>query len=99
MITVEFDPAKEQHNIREHGLDFSLAESVLNSSFVVEIDDRYENGEYRYHAFAAIGDRVLLVVYSDPDENDDVVRVIGLRRATPTESRNYERERKRLYQR
>lgn len=96
-MRVEWDIKKEEYNIKEHGFDFSLAEVVLNSDFVVEVYDRYENGEHRYHALALLGHRVLLVVYADPDEDDGCVRVFGLRRATPAETRKYEEERRRAY--
>jgi len=96
-VKAEWDLKKEKYNIKEHGFDFSLAEVVLNSDFVVEVYDRYENGEHRYHAFALLGHRVMLVVYADPDEDDNCVRVFGLRRATPVEKKRYERERKRTH--
>lgn len=100
-MAIEWDKAKEDYNILEHGLDFSFADSVFDSSFSIEVYDRYENGEHRYHTFGLVGQSVLLVVHSYPDEDDDgyhsVIRVFGLRHATPAESRNYERARKQLY--
>jgi uncharacterized DUF497 family protein len=44
-----FDPAKEQKNIRKHGLDFSLAAAVFADQLASEVYDRFENGEHRYH--------------------------------------------------
>ena len=100
-MTIEWDQDKENYNIREHGLDFSFAELVFASAFPIEVYDRYENGEHRYHTFGLVGQRVLLVVHSYPDEDEDgyytVVRVFGFRHATPMEERIYERERTRLY--
>lgn len=100
-MIIEWDQDKEDYNKREHGLDFSFAQHVFSSSFSIEVYDRYENGEHRYHTFGLIGQRVLLVVHSYPDEDDDgfhsVIRVFGLRHAEPAEVRNYEKERARLF--
>ncbi len=100
-MILEWDEEKEQHNIRKHGLDFSFAKLVFASDFSIEVYDRYENGEDRYHTFGVVGQIVLLVVHSYPDEDEDgyhsVIRVIGLRQAEPAEVRNYEKERARLF--
>ena len=57
----------------------------------VTVYDRYENGEHRWHIFAPIGWKLLLVVYTHPDPTDeDWVRVISLREATAEERKLYE---------
>ena len=100
-MEIEWDQAKEDYNIREHGFEFSFAKIVFDSAFPIEVYDRFENGEHRYHTFGVIGQSVLLVVHSYPDEDEEgyptVIRVFGIRRATPEEKRNYERERTRSY--
>ena len=88
-----WDLQKEQINKRKHKLDFSFAAPVFNGPFVTIGYDRYENDEHRYHAFGMIQSQILLlVVHSYPDDQDeDWIRVISIRRATPEERRQYER--------
>jgi uncharacterized DUF497 family protein len=56
------------------------------------VPDRIEAGEQRWHALGLVGPVVvLLVVHSYPDPDDDErVRIIGARKATPRERRRYE---------
>lgn len=95
-MDIEWDPFKEKMNRRNHkGLDFSLAEAVFADPMAVTVFDRVENGEERWHTIGAVGPdlKVLLVVHTFPDpDNEDHVRVIGLREATAHERRRYEQE-------
>lgn len=89
-MTVDFDPTKERRNRLKHGLDFSLAQYILSDPLSATVYDRYEGGEHRWHTFGWVGDKVLLVVSSNVDVDDDWVRVFGPREATPLERRRYE---------
>jgi uncharacterized DUF497 family protein len=89
----EFDPVKEQANIRKHGLDFSVAAAVFADPFGITLPDRVQDGEVRMHQIGCVGYdfRVLLVVFTQPDPADDeLIRVIGVRDATSAERRRYE---------
>ena len=82
---------RERANKRKHGLDFSFAELVFRDPLSVTVYDRYEDREDRWRTFALVGGKLLLVVHTLPDPEDDGwVRVIGLREATPNERRRYE---------
>jgi uncharacterized DUF497 family protein len=87
-----FDPAKEVINTHKHGLDFSLVPLVFADPLHVVVPDRHVDGEDRWHALGVVGGTLLLlVVHSYPDPDDDQrVRVIGLRKATSHERRRYE---------
>lgn len=89
-MRIDKDAHKEKNNALKHGLDFSFAEQVFCDALAVTVYDRYD-GEDRWHTFAHVGNKVLLVVhvYPDPDDND-WVRVIGLREATAQERKFYE---------
>ena len=88
---IESDPEKGSRNKRKHGLDFSFAALVFANPLAVTVHDRIENGEDRWHTFAAVEGYLLLVVHTYPDpDNDDWIRVIGLREATAPERRRYE---------
>jgi hypothetical protein len=91
-VRFTWDPDKEARNKAKHSLDFSFAEAVFADPLHAVVFDRYERGEERWHCVGSAGDtRVLLVVHSYPDPDDtDLVRVIGIRVATPTERRRFE---------
>ncbi len=88
----EWDPAKEATNRLKHGLDFSFAALVFGDPLVTLVFDRHVGAEERWHAIGVVGGVTLvLVVHSYPDPDDDQrVRVIGLRKATTHERRRYE---------
>lgn len=90
----DWDPAKAQRNLAKHGVSFELARRVWDDPLHVIVPDRIEGGEQRWHAIGLVGAVVvLLVVHSYPDPGDDErVRIIGARKATPAERRRYEQE-------
>jgi len=91
MLQIDKDANKEAANRSKHGLDFSFAELMFCDPLAVEIYDRFENGEHRWHTLSQVRGKLLLVVYTYPNpEDQDRVRVIGLREATPHERRHYE---------
>ena len=73
---------------------FELAQRVWDDLRHVVVPDRIEGGEQRWHALGLVGPVVvLLVVHSYPDPYDDErVRIIGARKATPSERRRYEQQ-------
>ncbi len=90
-MRIDKDDAKEKANIQKHGLDFSFAEYIFRDPLAVTVYDRFENGEHRWHALAWVGGKLLLAVYNFPDPDDEEwVRVIGLREATANERTRYE---------
>ncbi len=89
-MRIDKDVNKERANLLNHGLDFSFAEYVFHDALVVTVCDRHD-GEHRWHTLAHVGGRVLLVVHTYPDpDDDDRVRIIGLREATSHERKRYE---------
>ena len=90
----EWDDNKARRNIAKHGVSFEIARRVWDDPLHVILPDRFEDGEERWHAIGAVGGVVILaVVHAYPDANDDErVRIIGARKATPHERRRYEQE-------
>ena len=88
-MDVTWDPAKAKANIRKHGVRFSDAETVLFDPAGVTVEDPESAAEQR---FVSIGldvlRRVLVVVYA---YEQDRIRLISARRASPRETRSYER--------
>ena len=92
MTTFEFDPVKAASNVAKHGVSFQLAQAVWHDPLHIILTDRIVDGEQRYHAIGTVGDIVLLVVvHMYPlGESEEHVRIIGARRATRHERRQYE---------
>jgi uncharacterized DUF497 family protein len=91
-MRIEWDDTKELINLRKHGLDFSLAHNILADPLTIIVYDRYENGEHRHHAITTIHWACLVLVHTYPDPDDEEnIRIIGLRRATPQERQRYEK--------
>ena len=89
----EWDSAKARRNLVKHGVSFELAQRVWDDPLHVIVPDRIEGGEQRWHAVGLVGSvAVLVVVHCYPDGDDERVRIIGARKATPAERRRYEQE-------
>ncbi|RBP07075.1 hypothetical protein DFR50_1295 [Roseiarcus fermentans] len=64
-MTVTCDPAKRERTLQERGLDFLDAEMVFSGRTLTLIDDRKAYGEVRYQTYGFVGDRVVMVVWTD----------------------------------
>ncbi len=87
-MTIIWDPAKAEANVRKHGIRFADAEGVLFDPNALTEEDEHMEGERR---FVSIGldpvGRLLVVVYTFRGED---IRLISARRATRQERRAYE---------
>lgn len=85
-----WDPEKAKSNRSKHRVSFELAQQVFADPLHIVVLDRVSEHEERWHAIGRVGAvTILLVVHSYPD-GDDVIRIIGARKATPQERRRYE---------
>ncbi|CAH2401236.1 BrnT family toxin [Mesorhizobium escarrei] len=91
----ERDAEKAKRNLAKHGAAFDLAKGVFNDPLHLIVPDRFEVGEQRWHAIGMIEMLVVLLVMDTyPDlEDEERIRTIGARKATPRERRRYEQER------
>ena len=85
-MEIAFDPAKDAANIADHGLSLATADELEWEWLLAKEDIREEYGEQRMVGFAPIGRTVYCVVFT---EEDDVYRIISLRKALPKEVRAY----------
>jgi len=89
----EWDADKAQANLEKHGASFETAARVWDDPLHEVYLDRVENGELRWHAMGCVdGVVVLLVVHTHPGLEEDRIRIVSARRATPRERRRYEFE-------
>jgi len=91
----EWDERKNESNIEKHDIDFNDAVLIFASPMRVIPDMRYEYGEDRSIGFGLLDNRVVVVAFAEPE--DDVVRVISIRRALTHEQKQYERYLKQLF--
>jgi uncharacterized protein len=91
IVEFEWDRAKAKRNLREHGVSFEEAESVIeNPASYVEDDIRHSENEERIKVIGpSMKQRLLVVITTDRGEK---VRIISARKATTKESRQYVEE-------
>jgi uncharacterized protein len=87
-----WDDDKAANNLRKHGVAFELAQQVWDDPALIIVFDRHEENEERWHAIGLVrGILILTVVHSFPViSDDDIVRIIGARKATRDEGKRYE---------
>ena len=84
----EWDNAKDVENRRKHGLSLADAIPALEDPDAESwIDQRFDYGEERLITLGRNGERVLLVVTTEPAL--DRTRIISVRRAEKHEERWY----------
>ena len=87
-MRIVWDVTKATANIRNHGVEFSHAATVLDDPMAVTIEDT----RYAEERFVTVGSdllgRILVVVYAYSGEEE--IRLISARKATPKERRVYE---------
>jgi hypothetical protein len=81
VIDFEFDPAKSEANVREHGIDFLAAQELWRVLALLEIPAR-TTGEPRFLVIALLRGRhwSAVITYRGP-----TVRLISVRRSRPEE--------------
>jgi uncharacterized protein len=93
-VAFEWDPAKAVANLSKRGIAFELAQEVWDDPLHVVLPDRFEDDEHRWHALGLVGSlTILVVVHTYPvTEDEDLVRIVGARKATAQERKRYENE-------
>ena len=83
----EWSRAKNESNIRKHGIDFSDVPSMFNHSMLTRLDERESYGEDRWTGIGWLQGQVAVVVYAETDQGS--IRIISARKATRQEARRY----------
>lgn len=84
----EWNPEKEQSNVRKHGVDFTEAATVFGDPLELTIaDPDHSVEEFRYLSMGRSSlDRLLVVSYTEREQR---IRIVGARVASPKERRHY----------
>jgi len=87
-MRIEFDPAKNDRNIRVRGLAFDRAAEFDFETARFAPDTRRDYGEVRVRAFGYLDERLHVLVFV---EIADGIRVISFRKANQREVKCYEK--------
>ena len=90
-IEIEYDPTKNQQNIKDRGLNFDLSINFDWDTAIVLEDTRKDYGETRYSAIGFIESRLYVLVFTPRNE---AIRVISLRKANDREVKRYDNHNK-----
>ena len=84
-MTITWDPAKNDANVQKHGVSFEEAQALFSSGedYLEIFDEAHSTTEDRFIAIGPIARGLVLVVWTEWE--DDVLRIISARWATPTE--------------
>ncbi len=89
-MKLTWDPEKRQNNLSRHGLDFADAGAVFQGAVFTFEDKRQSYGEQRLGAMGMLEDVVVAITFTEPD--DDLIRLISMRKATRNEQQIYFRK-------
>ena len=79
----EWDEAKNEENLRKHGISFSEAVEIFNGPILTNIDDRFDYPETREISLGFLGETIVVnVVHTD---RNGKTRIISARKATRSE--------------
>lgn len=88
----EWDEIKNRRNLRKHRISFEVAKLVFDDPHAMSDREREVEGEERWQAVGVIvGAVTVIVAYTCRREYDEqVIRIISARKASPSERRAYE---------
>jgi uncharacterized DUF497 family protein len=84
------DPKKATANIKKHdGVTFQEAETVFGDPLARIFDDEEHSNEEKRNAIFGYSDQNRLLMVSFTERENDTIRIISARLATPKEARRY----------
>ena len=81
-MKITFDPAKREATLRERGLDFVDAASVLAGMQYTKEDVRFDYGEQRFQTVGFLDGRMVMIVWT-PRKGS--IHVISMRKCNERE--------------
>lgn len=85
----EWDEQKNQVNLRKHGLSFADAQEIFESPMITKLDPRADYQEDRYIGIGILRQRIVVIVFTEFD--NELIRIISLRKALKHERSEFER--------
>lgn len=84
----EWDEAKNEINIRKHGIDFADVPDMFNHPMLARQDEDVACGEERWVCLGWLKALTGVVVYTE--KRGEVIRIISARKATKWEAKHYD---------
>ena len=84
-----WDPQKDVENRLKHGLPLSVGEIAVADPYSQTKPDLHKDGD-RWDTLGIVGNVLLFVVHTWPDDEKMPGRIISVRKATAHERRAYE---------
>ena len=88
-LEFEWDPAKAERNLKDHGVSFDDATTIFRDTLSITISDPDHSDSENRFIDIGMSHRMELLVISYT-ERKDKIRIISARRATRAERKNYE---------
>jgi len=85
-MTFAWDETKHESNLAKHGLDFLDAEAVFDGPTFTFEDDRFDYEQERFITLGILRGVVVAIAHT---EQNDIVRVISMRKARKYEQKIY----------
>jgi len=89
-MKLEWDDNKNRENLLKHGFDFADAWQLFNNPLLVKPDTRKVYGEDRWIGIGTMNNGII-VVFVFTKRNNEITRIISMRKASKKERRNYEK--------
>jgi uncharacterized DUF497 family protein len=86
-----WDEKKNEQNIKKHGLDFAEANQVFENVLISSLDVSQDYGEDLWIGIGMLQNGTVVVIVFTEEEND-VIRMISMRKASRNEKEKYEKE-------
>jgi Uncharacterized protein conserved in bacteria len=85
----EWNAEKAETNQNKHGVSFDEASTVFGDRSARIFDDEVHSYYEKRHAIVGHSNQNRLLIVSYTERQDDRIRIISARAATPREARNY----------
>jgi uncharacterized protein len=92
-VSIDWDPRKAEANLRDHGVSFAEAATVLADDFALTREDPDAIGEQRFVSLGMSATGALLVVVFTHRE-PDIYRLISAWKANKPQRKQYEKARR-----
>ncbi|MEL4867493.1 BrnT family toxin [Pantoea agglomerans] len=88
----EWDTNKAKSNLIKHGIRFEEAILVFDDPYHLSLQDRHENGEFRWQTIGLVHGLIVIMVAHTVrfESGDEVIRIISARKADRKERSRYE---------
>ncbi len=88
-MSFEYDQNKSVANEAKHGINFEQAQEIWSDLGLLEIEGKSKD-EVRGMAIGKIGDKFWTAVWTRRGEDNEIIRIISVRRSRKKEKKDYE---------